>query len=125
MKADTYNSWEISTHPSLQQTVYLDKNPNTLLLNNAMDELDLKTSTEHEYHSSRQHIFLRSPKNFLQNRSHPSHKANLKYNNKQNNPLNPNRQQWDKIRNKCQRKLQKSFKPMKITLLKDQLVIKE
>jgi hypothetical protein len=28
--------------------------------------------------------------------------------------LNPNRPQWDKIRNKCQGKLQKSFKPMKI-----------
>jgi hypothetical protein len=42
------------------------------------------------------------------------YKANLKYNKKHNNPLNPNRPQWDKIRNKCQEKLQKSFKPMKI-----------
>jgi hypothetical protein len=42
-----FNSWEISTHRSLQHTVYVDKNPNTLVLNNAMDELDIKTSIEH------------------------------------------------------------------------------
>jgi hypothetical protein len=43
-----YNSsGKISTHPSLQQTVCLDKKPNTLVLNNAMDERDLKTSIEH------------------------------------------------------------------------------